>query len=243
MIASLGISQLSPLEEHSEESARPVAIFPATDATSWDPQQFAREQIRGLVRQVFVTSGRQQTRQVVFSGADRHTDVSLICRRVGETLATEFVGRVCLLDASLPPRWSDKSFGRRSNDGGSASESAGAERQSSRHTLIDMPLCLTSLADSNGPATNFASVQTRLAELRRGFDYTIIQADSAGSATTAALLAHFADGIVLVVAANRTKRLTVKKIREQFRANHVRMFGIVLSERTFPIPESLYRRL
>ena len=242
MTASPGICPESLPDSRSDESSR-IIVVPAAHTKSWDPQQFAEEQIRGLVRQVFVTAGTQQTRQVVFSAADRETDISPICRRVGETLAAESRGRVCLLEANLPQCKPEKSFGRTSNHGDDVSERAGTARESSHHAFTDISLGLSDSAGSYGHTENLVSLQTRLATLRREFDYTIIQAESAGSATTAALFAHFVDGLVLVVAANRTKRLTVRKIREQLRANHVRMLGIVLSERSFPIPESLYRRL
>lgn len=243
MIASLGIAERPSVDEPFEESASAVAVFPEGHTQTWNPQGFAREQIRGLVRQVFLAKGERETRQVVFSAADKDADISSICRRVGETLATEFSSHVCLLDASQQEYGRNIDFGTTSKDGGDTSGPAGATQTSSRQGLVDVPLCLSRPADSDGHGVSFVSVQTRLAQLRREFDYTVIHATSAGSAMTAALLAHFADGIVLVVAANRTKRLTVKKIREQLLANHVRILGVVLNERTFPIPEGLYRRL
>jgi hypothetical protein len=242
MIASLGIAERYSVDEPIKESAHSVAVFPTYERT-WDPEVFAREQIRGLVRQVFLAKRERETRQVVFSAADDGAEISSVCRRVGETLATEFSNRVCLLDARQPEGGTNINFGRTSNDGGDTSEPAGARRTSSHQALIEIPLCLSKPADHDGHAVNFVSVQARLAQLQREFDYTIIHAPSAGSAMTAALLAHFSDGIVLVIAAHRTKRITAQKICERLKANQVRILGVVLSERTFPIPEGLYRRL
>ena len=49
--------------------------------TTWDAENFAREQIRGLVGKVFFPGGPQPARQVVFSAADPEMDVSGLCMR------------------------------------------------------------------------------------------------------------------------------------------------------------------
>jgi Mrp family chromosome partitioning ATPase len=48
---------------------------------------------------------------------------------------------------------------------------------------------------------------------------------------------------VLIVEANRTRRETVRRLKEQLEAAQVRILGAVLDQRTFPIPEKLYRKL
>ena len=51
------------------------------------------------------------------------------------------------------------------------------------------------------------------------------------------------DGLVLVVAANSTRRETLWKARKRLDATNLNLLAAVLSERTFPIPEVLYRLL
>ena len=83
--------------------------------------------------------------------------------------------------------------------------------------------------DSKVPATRLSS---RLCELRRDFEYSIVQA--AGGSSEAAALGQSADGIVLVLAAHVTRRAMALKIRETLEAAQVRLLGTVLSERRFP---------
>ncbi|MGH9594657.1 MAG: hypothetical protein ACRD5L_16320, partial [Bryobacteraceae bacterium] len=59
----------------------------------------------------------------------------------------------------------------------------------------------------------------------------------------ASLLARHADGLVLVVEAGATRREAARKIADDLRAAHMRVLGVVLNNRTYPIPERLYRRL
>jgi hypothetical protein len=55
-------------------------------------------------------------------------------------------------------------------------------------------------------------------------------------------LSHsFTLGIILVLSAKHTRRVTALKIKNALR--QVRLLGTVLSDREFPIPTSIYRRL
>ena len=48
---------------------------------------------------------------------------------------------------------------------------------------------------------------------------------------------------MLVLEANATRREAAFRVSEHLRASQIRVLGAVLNKRTFPIPESLYRRL
>jgi hypothetical protein len=82
-----------------------------------------------------------------------------------------------------------------------------------------------------------------LAELRIEFEYAVIHGPAAGISSEAALLGQLADGIILVVGAHSTRRATARKIKETLEAAQSRILGTVLSERRFPVPEQIYRRL
>jgi Mrp family chromosome partitioning ATPase len=51
------------------------------------------------------------------------------------------------------------------------------------------------------------------------------------------------DGLVLVLAANKTRRLVAAQIKDQLRRAQIPLLGTVLAERRFPIPQGLYRSL
>jgi Mrp family chromosome partitioning ATPase len=82
-----------------------------------------------------------------------------------------------------------------------------------------------------------------MGELRREFDYAVIHAPPMGAGGEAGVLAQFADGLVLVLEAHRTRRVLARMAHGKLQAANVRILGAVLSGRTFPIPERLYRRL
>jgi Mrp family chromosome partitioning ATPase len=56
-------------------------------------------------------------------------------------------------------------------------------------------------------------------------------------------MAQFADGIILVLSAKNTRRVTARKVAKTLDGAQARLLGTVLTDREFPIPERLYRRL
>lgn len=244
MSASSGVFRRALLGEAAVQPSREALEEARCLPTSWNPTQFAREQIQGLVRRVFVPGWPRPARQVVFSAADAETDVSRLCRLVGEVLSSEHPGDVCLVEANARTFALEKSLGgTTSNDGACISQGTGAVRRSSRQisrNLFLVPAGFLSLRDGSA---SLPWIQARLSALRNQFEFTVVHADWAGAGAGTSLLAHLADGMVLGIAAHRTRRAAAQKIHEHLLSTNVRLLGIVLSERTFPIPEMLYRRL
>ena len=82
-----------------------------------------------------------------------------------------------------------------------------------------------------------------MAELRGRFDFVLVDAPSTSVSEAAFVLGRLADGVVVVVQANSTRRETARLMTEEFEENHVRVLGAVLHGRTYPIPEVIYKRL
>jgi len=82
-----------------------------------------------------------------------------------------------------------------------------------------------------------------LGEMRREFEYSILEGPPAGESHEASAMAQFADGIILVLSAQYTRRIAARKVKEMLEATQVRILGTILSDRIFPIPEAIYRRL
>ena len=216
------------------------------DTDEWSPDSFAREQIRGLVRQVFFSNIARPVRQVVFSAVEADTDVGSICRLVGEALASETQAGIAVVcrDVGL----GEREFVQEQNSPIVAEESCIRLHHATKRAagnLWFVPDAGYFSADDvvpvrlNCPRLGYS----RLAELRREFEYSIVQCPPAGESSAAAALGQMADGIILALAAHRTRRTTARKVLETLRAAHVQLLGTVLSDRTFPIPEGIYRRL
>ena len=206
--------------------------------SGWNPENFAREQIRGLVRQVFFSNAVRQARQVVFSAIEPETDVRSICRNVGEALAPEVNGQVAVVGAY--PRVIQSAEKHReiaaAEEGGNTPLRRVATRVRGNFWLVPEG---ARLSDS-GPSASWHSF---LAEVRRDFEYSIVQGAPAGESDEATALAQAADGIILVLSAQHTRRAAARRVMQALATARANILGTVLSDREFPIPEAIYRRL
>jgi len=181
---------------------------------------------------------------ISFSGIEDDNRGSWICARAGEALAGQADKSVCLVDANF------------------------SSPQLHLHLVAANQIGLAEALSTKGPIGNFAmpgpvenlslipagvmkpgfhpSVERyreRFAELREAFDHIFVSTSAIGRETEATLLGQIADGVVLIVEANHSRRETVRRAKEQLESAHVRLLGAVLDQRTFPIPEKLYQRL
>ena len=209
----------------------------------WDPDRFAEEQIRSLVRQVFFPGWPKPIRQVVFSAVEP-MDIAGICLQVGQALAAQTAGSVCVVEANLRASELGNLSMRKGCEPVCGQKGFGSLRNSSRQ--ISSKLWRVPINVFLGEGENILSpvwLGSRLRELRLEFDYTVLHGPPAGLCSEAALLGHLSDGIVLVLEANSTRRVAAQKVKQTLQATNARLLGTVLNQRTFPIPEGIYKKL
>jgi hypothetical protein len=224
-----------PIESPARETEWPrVEVSPETNG--WNPEDFAREQIRSLVRRVFFTSGVQPVGQVVFSAAEPETDVANICDQVGRALALETRAHIAIVVREPWAREMVRAHPRYVASGVIKSWSTQIGTNLWRVPGFGLRKCY----EESGTRPYWLSC---LAGLRIEFEYAVIHGPVAGISSEAAVLGQLADGIILVLGAHSTRRATARKIKETLEAAQARILGTVLSERTFPVPERIYRRL
>jgi succinoglycan biosynthesis transport protein ExoP len=204
---------------------------------------FADEQMRLLVRQIFFPGWQKPPRHVAFSAVDESTYVAEICMEVGRILSAQVSGNVCLIEANAHNPELENVFGWRDRTV-VPRDRFGSLRNSSQHVsgkLWLAPLRVL-MGDGASPASA-AWLERRLLDFRLEFDCTILHAPAVGPYSEAALLGHLSDGVALVLEANVTRRAAAQRAKEMLQAANARVLGMVLSERTFPIPEGIYKRL
>jgi receptor protein-tyrosine kinase len=194
----------------------------------WNPERFEQEQVRGLVRQVFCASA-EPVRQVVFSASEQSANIHTICMQVGQMLAAETQREVAVVAQA------------RAGDTSDAHGKDGSLRQTAAR--LGENLWLVTGGGNHQIQRTAVSVHSYLGAIRRQFEYSIVEAPPAGESSEATAMAQFADGIILVLSAQRTRRAAARSLCHAMGAAHVRLLGAVLDEREFPIPEEIYRRL
>jgi len=211
-----------------------------------DLQALTREEVVKLVQNLFLLPGLDRPRAVVFSGFEHGNGCSWICAHACESLATQGTESVCLVDANFRSPSQHQYFGVDNIVGlAEAVLQNGAVRNFTQRLSGSNLWLLTSGFHTLDPHSLLSSdrLRSRIMELRSEFEHVLIDAPPINHYTDATLLGQLADGIVLVVEANSTRRETARKAKETLQAANVRVFGAVLNKRTFPVPEFLYHKL
>lgn len=235
MSANADVLRRSELISSTGQETRMPRLV-SCETNRWNPEDFAREQIRGLVRRVFFANEMQPVRQVVFSATEPNTDVASICDQVGRALALETLADIAIV---VREPWAGEMV--RVHPRYVASGAIKSWSTQIATNLWRVPgFGLRESREESGTGLYWHSC---LAGLRIEFQYAVIHGPVAGTSSEAAVLGRLADGIILVLAAHTTRRATARKVKETLEAVQARILGTVLSERKFPIPERIYRRL
>jgi protein-tyrosine kinase len=227
----------------------PVAI-PARNGNGHAPRlnidRVTEQETLRLVQSIFLTAGETPSRVAMFSGIDSGNGCSHVCAQAAAVLAGSVAGSVCLVDANLRTPALPEFFGVTNHHGLADSlRSTGAIRNFAKKLGPDNLWLLSCglLAADSSALINSEVMKARVAELRQEFDYVLIDSPPLNTYSDGVILGQLADGVVLVVEANATRREATLNVAANLRAAHIKIFGAVLNKRTFAIPEALYRML
>jgi capsular exopolysaccharide synthesis family protein len=199
-----------------------------------------------LVQRVFLLPNPESPRAVVFSGATHGDGCTTICVSAGQALAVQTPGSVCLIDANFRRPSLHRLFNLDGRVGlAEALGHSGPVRSYAQQTGTQNLWLVPSGSAETNSTSPLASerLRSRFADFRAEFDYILIDAPPVSLYPDAVLLGQLADGVILVVESNSTRRETARKAKEALEGASVRMLGAVLNKRTFPIPDILYRNL
>jgi Mrp family chromosome partitioning ATPase len=190
------------------------------------------EQIQALVEQLFFRHEWGPVRYVGFAASEPSTETSQLCLEVARVLAEGGRYDVGLVDANP----------------GAAPLQAQLDVAPTRRPETSWPIAprlwlvprqnwLLSSEEQRIPEQSFS----RLRGLTAEFDFSILCCPSVSWLTTR--IGRACDGLVLVLTANKTRRLVAAQMKDLLRQAQVPLLGTVLTERRFPVPEALYRKL
>jgi capsular exopolysaccharide synthesis family protein len=247
---------LQQVDLNGGTAAAPQPVTPITfqpgngsghTATRLSLDGVAHEETLKLVQSIFLNAGPQTSPQVVmFSGIDAGNGCSHVCAQAAAVLARNVTASVCLVDANLRTPALPEFFGTTNHHGLTDSLRANGSIRGYAKPLRPENLWLLSsgsLASDSSALLNSALMKNRIAELRKEFDYILIDSPPLNTYSDGMVLGQLSDGVVIVLEANSTRREAALRAAESLRARHVKVLGAVLNKRTFPIPESLYHRL
>lgn len=222
----------------------PETFVPGTP--SLQIEGMAREEVTKLVQRLFLTSGGQRTRQVVFTGTEAGNGCSWICAHAADILASQTAGSVCVVDCDVLYPTLHEEF-QVSNHYGLADALLGNEPIRQFAQQLSRPnLWLLSCGAGNESSQQLVTLdrmRKRMFELRSEFDYILLDVSPLSTSNHGIVLGSWCDGVAVVLKANTSSRKAARKSIEELQTAKVPVLGAVLNQRTFPIPQSIYNRL
>lgn len=224
-----------PQKRNAECPARPVAYAPPPDSP----------QLSKLVQRLLATLGGGGPRSIVFVSVDQGAHTVKLCADVAKTLAAAGHLQGLVVDA-------DRHVSALADQFGVGSRAGFSE-------VLDGRLSIEAAVVSVGPNLSLLTsglvprpggfcllperVEHLMGELKKRFDYVLVNGMPLDKGNDSVVFGTCAEGALLVVAAHATRRTAARKAKEQLEAAGAHLLGAVLTERTFPIPDFIYRRL
>ena len=212
-------------------------------------QQRDREKIRyreevKLVQRIFPLNAQSTPQLVLFSSMENEADSWSIAARSAEVLAARAEGPVCVIDANLRSPQVHRYFNVENRRGFSDSVCGPGPAQDFAQYLSSRNLWLmtagSAAAQMDVPEIS-KRVSSRMIELRTLFKYIVVNSPL-HLERLPSLQSFASDGLVLIVEANTTRRETVRQVMDDLEIVGTRLLGVVLNNRTFPIPDAIYHK-
>jgi Mrp family chromosome partitioning ATPase len=236
-----------PKKSTADSARRPLHDQPVFDRQSlrFKMEAWQLGELTKLVRGVFLKAGVEPdrattNRTVVLASSESGNGCSWICARVGELLASQVAGRVCLVDANFGGATLHEHFGVPNHHGFSDAlreEGAigGYVSQLSRRNLalVSAGSDFSAERADRSPDRSLAAserMRLRLQELRADFDYVLVDGASLESSNESIALGKMTDGIVLVLKTDSARRERTRSRLQDLKSTGVRILGAVLNQ-------------
>ena len=196
-----------------------------------------------LVQRVFLLPAYEAPRLVVFHQVGQMDEAVGICARAGQNLASQTDASVCVVEGDLHSPSLHEYFGVDNLRGLADAVLESGPIQDFVHPLSGSNLSVLTGGSRRGEAQapwKSERLRSRMIELRAEFSYVLIYGPQVNLHVDAMILGQMADGVILILESNVTRRETARAAKENLAAANVNILGAVLNNHTFSIPESLY---
>jgi len=215
-----------------DEGAIPIRAGVCAEVESAPATSIRDEQIHSLVQQLFFQPESGRARNVGFTPVEESLQTAALCLDVAKALAEEGSYDVGLIDGGT----------------GSASLQEQLKIPPPIRAQVTWPVTARLWLvphESWWPEADRQPITDqnleRLRELMTEFDFCIVCC--APVSTLTARIGRNCDGLVLVLTANKTRRLVAAQVKDHLHKTKVPLLGTILEERRFPVPQGLYRSL
>jgi len=214
----------SAVREAEIETADRLAAAPAASVRE--------EQIHSLVHQLFLQQDPVRVRNVCFAPVEASATSAHLCLEVAQALAIQGRYDVGLIDTGPGGVSLQQLLQVPAPHDGSASWQVAPSLWLVPHEAWTKEPRLDSITDRG---------LGRLRDFMAEFDFSVLPCAPVSWGTMR--IAQYCDGLVLILTANKTRRLVATQVKEQLAQARIPLLGTVLADRRLPVPEKLYQVL
>ena len=213
------------------DAAAPLRVTPHLEVTSsavLSRVSMGAEMI-ALRQRIDVLFPDRPNRAIEFIGSREGEGTSTVVGQFARVSATRFGQRVLLLE--VDPRGCED---RRRGPGSGDTVAGGGRVDIAR--LPQEFLAASTAGCAPGPAATWR-------RLRAAYDLILVDAPPATTSPQGLAVCRQVDGVVLVLAAEDTRRPVAERVKQSIERSGGRLLGIVLNKRQYHIPRCVYERL
>lgn len=231
--------QCQPLRQDGEEEGEAVSL----PAKGSPPVPMDGEMCE-LYQQIDNLLPDLPNKVIQFFGTSRREGVSTATRKFAETATTVFGRKVLIIDAAHHNPTQHLHFniigsGRNDPDAQKTQVEKVCYEAGGRNLYVSPNSALPVLLPQLRERTKALRI---LGELKKIFDLILIDSSPATTSPDTMAIARCADGVIMVIEADKTKRRVAESVAHKIARNGGNLLGVVLNRRKFHIPDSIYRK-
>lgn len=188
-----------------------------------------------------------QVKSIMIAAANKGEGTSTVAANLALSIGLAEKARVLLIDANLRQPTQHVWFGREQQNG---LIDLVTGKMGLAEVVKETPFANIKLITAGffPPGENKLDVLSGIPQeikerLEKDFDWVIYDTAPVSSYPDTLLISPLADGIVLVIMAEKTRRAAVQKVKESFESINAKILGGVLNGRRYVVPKFIYKRL
>jgi Mrp family chromosome partitioning ATPase len=204
------------------------------------------ETLIGLYRTIFTVVPGSGGRVIQFVESGKGDGCSKIIRAFAKVSSSVLKKSVLLLDSDpqLPSNFDFFNHQSRLNWINKLENDRGDNASKSLRDKNLLSVCRLSMEPRLLPVdTDSTQTEEFMDKLKQTFDLTLVDSWSVAVPPKPRLFSPHVDGIVLVINAGKTRWQIAEKQKRELAAQGGNVLGVILNNRTYPIPDSIYSRL
>jgi capsular exopolysaccharide synthesis family protein len=210
---------------------------------SWLPEELTGY-FKGLVGQIEIALPRQGSRVLLLSSSSAGEGTTEVTIGLGLTLAVAMGRKTAVIDCNVHHPEMHLKFGTQEMGLGEYLMGEIALDKALANTVVpNMHIMPVGKHMASLVGFGKEELETFINELRKKFDYVLMDAAPVGTYPDCAVLCDKVDAVILVVKHGGTRREVVTRTKDIVVRAGGKILGVVLNRRRYPIPDFLYRRL